>query len=120
MINQCLAKKMDFPLPLPERVDREVTFAAPKAVAGSAVRKGRVVDAVSVGPVKDDDWGWYLYFSELIEWTGARKKSVRLSYYYAPFGSKKWLWGGQYSIEESASVIKELLEKTIAKKEWFP
>jgi hypothetical protein len=110
---------MDYPLPLPKRVDSEVSFSAPKAVVEATSRKGRVLDAVSVGPVKDEEWGWYLYFSELIEWEGERSKSVRLSYYYAPFGSTRWLWGGQYSIEESASVIKELLEKTLQKKSWF-
>ncbi len=109
----------DYPLPLPSREGRPVNFAAPKAVGKNVCRKGKVVDAVSVSPIRDEDWGWYLYFSELIEWNQGREKSVRLSYYYAPFGSKKWLWGGQYSIEESAPVIKELRERTLEKKHWF-
>ena len=110
--------KQDFPQPLPIRQGQPVNFSPPKAV-NSVARKGKVIDAVSVGPVKDKDWGWYLYFSELIAWDNGKQRSIRLSYYYAPFGSTKWLWGGQYSIEESASVIKELLEMTLLKKEWF-
>jgi hypothetical protein len=110
---------ISYPLPLPERKEKEVRFKNPKAVISAACREGRVVDAVTVGPVMDVEWGWYYYFSELIEWHSDKSKSVRISYYYAKFDAKSWRMGGQYSIEDSPSVIKALLEKTLGKKEWF-
>ena len=97
----------DYPLPFPSRKDLPVSFAAPKAVGENAGRKGKVVDVVSVGPVRDDDWGWYLYFSELIKWDHERENSIRLSYYYyAPFGSKKWLWVGSTRLKNRPSLSK--------------
>jgi hypothetical protein len=75
------------PSPLPTRLTKTVEFAAPKAVIDGPPRCGHVKDAVESGPHKDDEWGWYMYFAELIAWDGGGE-SIRLAYYYAPFGSK--------------------------------
>ncbi len=95
-----------------------MNFNPPEAVPDGKPRKGKVVDYVDVDPVEDPEWGWYYYVSELIEWSGGGK-SVRLAYYYAPHGSNRWLWGGQYSIEDEPLVIKALIDRTLAKSNWF-
>lgn len=111
---------MSYPTPLPERDGKLVSFAPPRAVEEGTSRIGRVKESVRSGPHKDKEWGYYLYFSELIEWNDEQmSKSIRLAYYYAPFGATCWLWGGQYSIEDSPEIIKELLEKTLQRKGWF-
>jgi hypothetical protein len=107
-----------YPDPLPVRRGAEVNFNPPEAVPDGKPRKGKVVDYVDVDPVEDPEWGWYYYVSELIEWSGGGK-SVRLAYYYAPHGSNRWLWGGQYSIEDEPLVIKALIDRTLAKSNWF-
>lgn len=107
-------------MPLPERDGKSVTFAPPRAVEEGAFRTGTVKESVRSGPHKDNEWGYYLYFSELIEWDDdSKSKSIRLAYYYAPFGANRWLWGGQYSIEDSPAIIKELLEETLKRTNWF-
>lgn len=109
---------MSFPQPLPIRDGKEVSFAPPRSVEEGVSRTGIVVESVQSGPHEDPEWGYYLYFSELIRWQDATK-TIRLSYYYAPFGARRWLWGGQYSIEDSPEVIRGLLEKTLRNEHWF-
>jgi hypothetical protein len=106
------------PEPLPQRTGKQVHFSPPQSVEEGASRTGDVIDSVQSGPHRDDEWGYYLYFSELIRWKD-NTTSVRLAYYYAPFGANRWLWGGQYSIEDTPAVIKDLIEKTLQKKDWF-
>lgn len=112
---------MSYPLPLPTRDHKEVIFAPPRAVDDLAHRHGTVIDSIASGPHEDKDWGFYIYFAELIEWhdTPEKQRSIRLAYYYAPSGAKRWLWGGQYSIEDTPAIIKDLLEKTLQKTHWF-
>ena len=109
---------MSYPLPVPIRDGKEVIFAPPRAVEKLPHRRSTVVASVSSGPHKDEHWGYYLYFSERIRWDDG-SYSIRLAYYYAPFGSERWLWGGQYSIEDSPAIIKDLLEQTLRQTDWF-
>ena len=112
---------MNYPLPLPTRIGKRVEFKPPKAVKGKGLRIGKVIDSIFSGPHRDDDWGHYLYVSDLIEWSDRpnHQRSIRLAYYYAPFESRKWIWGGQYSIEDSPAVINTLLQRTLGKAHWY-
>lgn len=64
------------------------------------------------------DWGDYSFCSQLIEWdTGER--SVRLAYYRRRAGEDHWEFASQMTVCSDPATIKELLERTLAKTEWF-
>lgn len=102
---------MSYPKPLPERVNAPVRFSAPKGAVVGAPRRGRVAEALAFGPYEDKGWGYYVYFAERIAWPDEQQPwSVRLAYFYAPYSAKRWLWGGQYSIEETPRNMRQILE----------
>lgn len=103
-----------------ERINRhkgqDVNFTSP--VDGTPYT-GKVLDFIELDPVGGEEggeWGWYRYFSELIEWPDGTR-SIRLSYWHYHSSAKQWQWnfGGQYSIEDEPSVVNKLLELTLAK-----
>jgi len=98
---------------------KTVRFSSPKSTGGNDYITGMVVDSVSVDPVRHEEWGWYYYVSDLIEWDSDKSRSIRISYYYAPPGGAKWIFGGQYSMEDKPCVIRQVLEKTLSKQSWF-
>ena len=112
---------MSYPMPLPVRVGKDVSFKPPKAVADSPTRKGKVIESIASGPHLEEGWGYYYYVSDLIEWPDRteRRRSIRLAYYYASVGSKRWIWGGQYSIEDTPDIIGPLLQRTLDQAHWF-
>jgi hypothetical protein len=104
------------PNPPQSKIGNKVVFAPPVAISTAAPRVGRIKDEVWSAVYPDQEWGWYSYTSQLIEWeTEEHGRSIRITYYYQPFGGDKWLFGGQYSIEDAPDVINEHLRKTLAK-----
>lgn len=100
----------------PSKIGNEVVFSPPVSISASPSRRGRVVDEVWSEPCFDLQWGWYVYTSQLIEWEDTEHgRSIRITYYYQPLGSDRWLFGGQYSIEDTPEVINEHLRRTLAK-----
>lgn len=112
---------MNHPMPLPVRIGKPVKFKPPKGAINTKEKSGRVIDSIASGPHLDADWGYYYYVSDLIEWPGESQsnRSIRLGYYYAPIGSDKWRWGGQYSIEDSPKIIHAILQQTLGQATWF-
>jgi hypothetical protein len=45
--------------------------------------------------------------------------SVRLTYYYAPDDKKRWIFGGQFSIEDRPNIVENILRNTLAQTHWF-
>lgn len=104
------------PDPPQSKVGKSVWFSPPVAVGHLPPRTGKIEQEVWSDVYEDSDWGWYIYTSQLIKWDQDGSKSIRLTYYYHPGGGSKWFFGGQYSIEDSPAVIKDILEKTLAMK----
>lgn len=104
------------PLPNP-RTGKKVSFRPPKAVGGPSIQ-GTVEGEVWTGPHLDPAWGYYAFFSELIRWDD-QSRSIRLSYYYWPLGRRRWIFGGQFSLEGTPSEIHELLKVTLEQVDWF-
>jgi hypothetical protein len=102
------------PAPPGSKIGRDVIFSPPVAIGEAPKRKGKIVDEVWTEVFPDKEWGWYVYTSQLIEWADGTK-SIRMTYYYQPEGGKKWLFGGQYSLEDTPSVIHGLIRDTLAK-----
>jgi hypothetical protein len=94
-----------------------VIFKPPKG-AGTQVspRKGEIIDEIWSDVYLDQDWGHYIYTSQLIQWDNGNK-SIRLTYYYCPNGKDRWIFGGQFSIEDKPEIINKLLSETL-KKDW--
>ena len=101
------------PAPPGSKIGNEVTFSPPVAVGEAPTRRGKVIDEVWTDVFPDDDWGWYVYTSQLIEWAD-ETRSIRMTYYYQPEGSTSWLFG-QYSLEDTPSIIQGLIRDTLAK-----
>lgn len=98
------------------KIGNKVVFAPPVSVSATPYRTGKIADEIWSSPCFDPQWGWYVYTSQLIEWDDLEHgKSIRITYYYQPEGSSRWLFGGQYSIEDTPDVINEHLRKTLAK-----
>lgn len=94
-----------------------MTFRPPKAVGGINI-DGTVLDEVWTGPHLEPGWGYYAFFSELIQWDD-RSRSIRLSYFYWPKNGQRWIFGGQSSLEGGLLEIHDLLQKTLAQQHWF-
>jgi hypothetical protein len=100
----------------PSRIGNEVVFAPPVNVSETAVRRGHIRDEIWSVVHRDPQWGWYVYTSQLIEWERPHEGySTRITYYYQPENLGRWLFGGQYSIEDTPEVINEHLRATLAK-----
>ena len=107
-----------------------VKFGAPLSarMLGAQQRFGRIVDEVWAldsqrDPQKHDHddpncGGNYAFCSQLIDWEEGGY-SIRLAYYRLQCKGTFWQFAGQTSIETKPSTIKLLLEKTLAKAEWF-
>lgn len=103
------------PTPPGSKLGNVVSFTPPKSVTGASSLTGKIVDEVWSEVYYDLAWGWYIYTSQLIEWT-AGGKSIRITYYYYPPNGSNWIFGGQYSIEDDPRIINDLLKATLAKK----
>ena len=109
---------MSKPKPFTSRIGSKVEFGPPKGVPGAERRHGVVKDEV-LGEVQEDtDWGHYINTAQLIAWNHGGH-SVRITYYYWPPNSTRWIFGGQFSIDDEPLVIRDLLQKTLAK-DWYP
>jgi len=63
-------------------------------------------------------WGHYAFCSQLIEWDDGTY-SIRLAYYRLPCKGGEWRFASQTTVEHWPSTIKLLLERTLAKTDWF-
>jgi hypothetical protein len=106
---------MKSPQPPPSKIGNPVKFSPPVGVGKAAKYNGIIKDEVWGRVCYDKEWGFYIYTSQLIEWS-AGGTSVRMTYYYQREGSGQWRFG-QYSIEDSPEIIREILEATL-KKNW--
>lgn len=115
---------------LTSRVGRRVWFGAPKdvAVAGGSGGGGTIVDEVWADPEINrspprkanpaDDWGDYSVCAQLIRWDSG-EHSIRLAYYRRRVGESYWRFGSQMTVNSEWTTIKQLLERTLAKDDWF-
>jgi hypothetical protein len=118
MLRSHIGDKVEFKPPLSARA------------RGAQSRIGKIVDEVwareeqrDPDPKKHDHddpncWGDYAFCSQLIEWQEGGH-SIRLAYYRLPCGKDHWQFAGQTTIETRPSTIKLLMERTLAKTEWF-
>ena len=121
--------------PLTSRVDREVNFGAPKDVRerGGSGSKGEIVDEVwdrpldeiNSVPIHGSDCapgigccGDYAFCSQLIKWQDGTY-SIRLAYYRRRHGEDWWEFGSQMTVNSDRQTVRQLLERTLARAEWF-
>jgi hypothetical protein len=99
-----------------------------KSVTGTIVDELWENEAINTQPPKKlagiDDWGNYSFFAQLIKWDASPdlpdgEYSIRLGYYRRRAGEDEWRFAGQTTISSVPAQIKSLLEKTLAKKDWF-
>ena len=102
------------PVPPPSKIGNKVVFSPPLAVGDAPKRKGEIVDEVWTEIYPDKAWGWYIYTSQLIKWADG-SRSIRMTYYYHPEGGARWIFGGQYSLEDTPDVIHGLIRDTLVK-----
>lgn len=115
---------------LVSRVGCPVRYSAPRDVhqAGGAPGCGTIIDEVWAYPeVNDsatrssrgtDDWGDYSFCSQLIRWDDGTH-SIRLAYYRRRAGEDHWEYASQMTVDADPETIKTLLERTLAKDNWF-
>jgi hypothetical protein len=102
---------------------KTVLFGPPGDVrrkGGSGI-SGRIMDEVWVSDAEsetDGTWGNYCFFAQLIKWDSGRD-SIRLGYYRRRVGEMHWEFASQTTINSSPRTILELLQQTLAKREWF-
>jgi hypothetical protein len=122
-------------------VDRRVHYGAPGDIKarGGLGRSGKIVDEVWVEPALDETpvhspgctgvpngdgggdgqcWGDYAFCAQLIEWDFGRR-SIRLAYYRRRCGEARWQYASQMTVDAYPQTLKVLLEKTLAKSDWF-
>jgi len=115
---------------LTSRVGCRVRFGAPRDVhtAGGSAGYGSIVDEVWAYPEVNDmparqsegphNWGDYSFASQLIGWQDGTH-SIRLAYYRRRAGEDHWEFASQMTVNADPPTIKALLQKTLAKQEWF-
>jgi hypothetical protein len=116
---------------LESHIGRPVKYEPPLTLQRGGVAKaliGEIVDEVWADesqrdpPAHDHDkpdcWGDYAFCSQLIKWQDGTY-SIRLAYYRRACKSERWRFASQTTVEYWPSIIKLLLEPTLAKKEWF-
>lgn len=115
---------------LTSRIGCRVQFTVPKDVKlrGDGVDYGEIVDEVWADPdinkssprkhERENDWGDYSFCAQLIKWD-EEEYSIRLAYYRRRAGEDFWEFASQMSVNSNWQTIKALLEKTLAKKQWF-
>jgi hypothetical protein len=97
----------------PSKIGNKVTFSPPISAKGSPKRIGQIKDEIWSEVYPNSDWGgWNIYTSQLIEWASGGR-SIRLTYYYFPAGGSHWIFGGQYSLEDSPAVVREIITRTL-------
>ena len=82
---------------------------------------GKIIDEVWVPDAEattDGTWGRYSFFAQLIRWDSG-KKSIRLGYFRRRVGESHWEFGSQTTINSNPRTIRDLLNQTLAKQEWF-
>jgi len=116
--------------PLVSRIGQRVRYSTPKDVEGRGGQPalGIIEDEVwqdetlNSSPSRalgsDHDWGDYSFFAQLIRWDDG-DYSIRLGYYRRRCGEDWWEFAGQTTISSDCLTIKSLLEKTLARTEWF-
>jgi hypothetical protein len=107
-----------------------VSFSPPQSLKDKGVKRmcGRIIDEVWEDealtllecrePAGKDDWGDYAFCSQLIEFENG-ERLVRLAYYRRQAGEDFWRFASQTTITCAPKSIKKLLEKTLAKDQWF-
>jgi hypothetical protein len=115
---------------LTSRIGCRVCFGAPRDVhkAGGSPGFGTIDDEVWADPSINDapartsdgsnDWGDYSFCSQLIRWDDG-SQSVRLAYYRRRAGEDHWEFASQMTVNSDPPTIKALLQRTLAKEEWF-
>lgn len=126
------ACEVDIMPKLESHIGRKVEFRPPvsaqKRGAENNKKVGKIVDEVWADeaqrdpPIHDHDdpecWGDYAFCSQLIEWEEGGF-SIRLAYYHLPCKGDRWQFASQMTVETKSSIIKLLLERTLAKTDWF-
>jgi hypothetical protein len=115
---------------LVSRKGQRVNYKAPndvRAKGGDYIR-GEIIDeiwadeTINTSPAKKEfdlhDWGDYSFFAQLIKWDEGGY-NLRMGYYRRRAGEDWWEFAGQTTISGEPNGLKSLLEKTLAKKEWF-
>jgi len=115
---------------LTSRIGRRVRYGRPKDVqqAGGKAASGTIIDEVWADPEinkkpsrpgrDSNDWGDYSFCSQLIKWDDGWY-SIRLAYYRRRCGEDRWRFASQMTVSSEWDTIKALLEKTLAKENWF-
>jgi hypothetical protein len=115
---------------LTSRIGRPVRFGPPQDIAGAGATadQGTIIDEVwqnleanrqpARARVGAMDWGDYSFCSQLIRWDDG-SLSVRLAYYRRRAGQDHWEYASQMTVNAEPAIIKSLLEKTLARTDWF-
>ena len=116
---------------LESKIGKAVKFGPPRDAhrKGANTRNGKIVDEVwAIESQRDaqkhvphhhvDCWGDYAFCSQLIEWENGGY-SIRLAYYRQRCGEDHWEFASQTTVETIPTTIKALLERTLAKTDWF-
>jgi hypothetical protein len=118
---------------LTSRIGRSTRFGAPQDVKekGGKEGYGAIIDEVWADETVNDSephqkpcrrgkecWGDYSFCSQLIEWADGTR-SIRLAYYRRRCGEDYWEYASQTTVNSEWQTIKTLLEKTLAKTQWF-
>ena len=115
---------------LTSRIGTPVRFGVPKDVGqkGGTVRHGTIVDEVWADPELNtspprqstgvNDWGDYSFCAQLIQWDGGAQL-IRLAYYRRRASQDHWEFASQMTVTAKSRTIKSLMEKTLAKTNWF-
>jgi len=90
---------------------------------------GKIVDEVWADEAQRDPpmhdhndphcWGDYAFCSQLIRWKKDDSYSIRLAYYRRACKETRWRFASQMTVETWPSAIKLLMERTLAKADWF-
>ena len=63
-------------------------------------------------------WGDYSFCAQLIRWDHG-EHSIRLAYYRRRCGEDHWEYASQMTVDAYWPTLKRLVQRTLAKKEWF-
>ena len=115
---------------LSSRIGNPVKYGVPKDIhqKGGIPSTGIIVDEIWAKPeintspprqpISKDDWGDYSFCAQLIRWDNGSYE-IRLAYYRRPAGEEWWKFASQTTVSSDWKTIKTLMEKTLAKTNWF-
>ncbi len=113
---------------LESHIGKTVTVRASPSVRDGKKRVGKIVDEVwpddsqldprRHGHDEPNCWGYYAFCSQLIEWEDDGY-SIRLAYYRRPCKGARWQFASQTTINTSPRTVRQLLERTLARIDWF-